>query len=149
MLALDTNVVVDILRARKPHLRTRLAEAVREGHTVIVSSLVLHELAFGAMVSARPDLQLERLNAFLDAHAVEPFTADDALSAARVRADLQRRGVSIEDFDVLIAGHALAREWTLVTANIRDFIRVEELTLLDWSDPEHTRAYGGSGLSPR
>ena len=120
-----------------------------QGTPIIVSALVLHELAFGALVSSRPDLQLTRVDEFLDAYAIEPFTAEDALAAARVRADLRVRGTPIEDGDVLIAGHAISRGWTLVTGNVRDFIRVEGLNLLDWSDPEHPRAYDRSIIRRR
>lgn len=149
MLALDTNVVVAVLRGCRPHLRALLSAAANGGEPIIVSALVLRELAFGALVSARPDVQLTRLDEFLDAYTIEPFTAADALAAARVQADLQRRGAPIQDVDVLIAGHAVSRGWTLVTANVRDFIRIEELALLDWSDPDEPRAYGRPAAAPR
>ena len=140
-LALDTNIVVDVLRRTRPHLRDRLLEARAEGRPIVISAMVLNELAFGAFVSGQPDRQLARVDAFLSVYEIEPFTAEDALTSARIRAELQRKGASIGAFDTLIAGQALAREWTLVTANVRDFIRVEGLTLLDWSDPDTPRLY--------
>jgi len=36
---------------------------------------------------------------------------------------------------MMIAGQALQRGWTVVTGNLREFIRVPNLLLLDWSDP--------------
>jgi tRNA(fMet)-specific endonuclease VapC len=39
----------------------------------------------------------------------------------------------IGPFDTLIAGQALARGMTLVTANMREFSRVEGLRLEDWT----------------
>jgi len=35
----------------------------------------------------------------------------------------------------LIAGQALARNWTVVTANTREFNRVEGLNVIDWTVP--------------
>lgn len=149
MLCLDTNVVVDVLRRRRPHLRERLDAAKREGTAIYISSLVVQELAFGALTSSRPDLQLERMGEFIAAYDVEAFSGDDAMSAARVRADLEARGARIGGMDTMIAGQALARDWTVVTGNVRDFIRVEGLDLLDWTDPDEPRAYRRSAAWPR
>jgi predicted nucleic acid-binding protein len=37
------------------------------------------------------------------------------------------------DYDLLIAGQALRREFTLVTANVTEFARVKGLAWQDWS----------------
>jgi len=42
-----------------------------------------------------------------------------------------RRGA----YDLLIAGQALARELTLVTANVSEFSRVKGLAWQDWAKP--------------
>lgn len=56
-----------------------------------------------------------------------------ALAAARLWADLERRGEMIPAFDLLIAATALERGWSLATADRRDFARVEGLKLIDLS----------------
>jgi tRNA(fMet)-specific endonuclease VapC len=48
---------------------------------------------------------------------------------------LRRRGQAIGPLDGLIAGQALARSWTLVTANRREFDRIEGLNVIDWTQP--------------
>ena len=149
MLCLDTNVVVDVLRGRRPHLRTRLSEEAHRGTAILVSSIVVQELAFGALISARADLQLERLGEFLSAYEVQAFDGDDAFSAARVRADLKARGSEIGIMDAMIAGQALAKGWAVVTANLRDFLRVDGLDVIDWSDAEAPRTYIRSAVRPR
>ena len=42
-----------------------------------------------------------------------------------IKADLERRGTRIEDFDVAVAAHAVALEATLVTDNITHMKRVK------------------------
>ena len=37
-------------------------------------------------------------------------------------------------YDLLIAGQGLARDWTVVTANTREFARVDGLRLETWTD---------------
>ncbi len=63
---------------------------------------------------------------------VVEFDAEDAMSAGKLRADLERGGVGIGPFDTLVAGQALRRGYTLVTANTREFSRVPGLLIEDW-----------------
>ncbi len=52
---------------------------------------------------------------------------------ARLRAELAGQGAPIGPMDTLIAGHALSRGYTLVTGNVREFIRVPGLSVVDWA----------------
>jgi tRNA(fMet)-specific endonuclease VapC len=62
-----------------------------------------------------------------------PFEEVDAEAAGRIRAVLQTRKQPIGPYDTLIAGQALARDLTLVTANQREFARVDGLLWEDWA----------------
>jgi tRNA(fMet)-specific endonuclease VapC len=62
------------------------------------------------------------------------FDDEDAKAAGRVRAALERSGNSIGPYDLLIAGQALARGLTVVTANVSEFGRVPGLELVDWAN---------------
>jgi tRNA(fMet)-specific endonuclease VapC len=70
-------------------------------------------------------------------HGVEvlPIDDEDALVAGQIRATLRAAGTPIGPYDVMIAGHALRRGATLVTANIREFERVDGLTIKNWAVP--------------
>jgi tRNA(fMet)-specific endonuclease VapC len=76
----------------------------------------------------------QRLEVFLAGPIVllslEP---EDARFAGSIRAALQAPGMPIGAYDVLIAGQALARQLTLVTANVSEFSRVKGLTWQDWA----------------
>jgi len=63
------------------------------------------------------------------------MTHEDALSAAKIRQDLRSKGRSIGAYDLLIAGQALNRGWTMVSANLREYTRVENLRVVDWTRP--------------
>jgi tRNA(fMet)-specific endonuclease VapC len=135
VICLDTNAVIAVLNGRPEAVRLRLGAALRAGEAIAISSVVLMELWYGAGKSARPKENTERIGAFL-AGAVDvlPFDANDAAAAGRLRADLQRTGTPIGPFDVLIAGQALRRGATLVTANMSAFSRVAGLSIADWSN---------------
>lgn len=133
MLSLDTSTIIDIMNGRSPVTRRRFYEARSARETFVVSTLVLHELSYGAAISARPGMQTELLAAALDDLPIAPFTATDAEEAARVRLRLRAAGRRIGLADTLIAGQALARGWSVVTANVKDFRRIDGLSIIDWS----------------
>ncbi len=136
---LDTCVAIDALGNRAPHYRQRIEEAISAPGGIVISSFVLHELVYGAMISRKPEMELSLVDGFVERAQVEPWTAEDAIAAARVRVDLRLRGASINAVDSLIAGQALNRGWPVVTSNIKDFIRVPGLEVIDWSDPAGPR----------
>ena len=138
-LCLDTSVVVDVLRASKPHVLHRLVEVESEGLELRMCSFTLHELVYGALISARAELQLMLVDAFVARAPVEPWTPEDGMVSARIRADMKRRGTPVGVVDTMIAGQALSRGWPVVTNNVRDFIHIPGLTIIDWSDPAAAR----------
>jgi len=138
-LCLDTNVVIEIFRGRRPHFRDRLGETELAGHELKLSALVLHELVVGAKISSVPERELNLVDGFVSRATVAPWTAEDAIVAASIRADLAKSGAPIGVVDALIAGQALNNGWAIVTANVREFIRVDGLTIIDWSDPAGAR----------
>lgn len=52
--------------------------------------------------------------------------------AGMLRAELETAGRPIGAYDLLIAGQALRHNLTLVTANVREFSRVQNLLWQDW-----------------
>ena len=121
---LDSNVVIAMLRGQSA-LVARLQQ--QEPLDIAISSLVTHELYYGAFKSGR---ELARIDALR--FRVLDFDRDDARRAGEVRARLDAQGLRIGPYDVLIAGQALARGLTLVTPNIREFTRVEGLKVENW-----------------
>lgn len=133
ILSLDTNVLIELANARRPQVRERYLEAVTGGRQMAVSAIVLQELRFGALISDRPAVELAALDALLADKPIVDFTIADADEVARVRAELERKGRRIGAYDVLIAGQARARDWAVVTANTREFARIDDLEVIDWT----------------
>ena len=106
------------------------------GAETYVSSVVTFELWYGVAKSARQTLNTQRLETFLSGPVIVlPFEDEDSRVAGSVRAALQASGKAIGAYDILIAGQALARELTLVTANVAEFSRVKGLRWQDWAKP--------------
>lgn len=132
-LSLDTNVFIALIRGRDPTVRKAFQAALTGGESLHASLIVLDELLYGAEVHAHPITQRESVRLVLAQVAIAPFDAGDMAAAARMRAQLRRRGTPIGAYDTLIAGQALARGWTVVTANACQFAMVGGLKLIDWT----------------
>lgn len=135
ILSLDTNVMVDVVNGRRPDVRAKYDEALHRGDQLVTCALAAHELLYGASISARPEVHVARANALLADLEVVDLTFGDGLAAVPVRQVLRRRGQAIGTWDLLIAGQALNRGWTLVSANLREFGRVDGLETQDWTKP--------------
>ena len=94
----------------------------------------MFELWYGVFKSSRVRLNSDRLEAFLEAPVgILCFDDDDARAAGLINAELKASGMPIGSYDVLMAGQAIQKNLTLVTANISEFSRVKKLTWQDWS----------------
>lgn len=106
-----------------------LATAPRD---VAVPAVSLYELEVGIAKSVSPRKRGQQLDEFLRWARILPFSRLEARQAAKIRADLERKGTPIGPLDTLIAGTAMAHGATLVTRNMEEFGRVEGLGLENW-----------------
>ena len=67
--------------------------------------------------------------------ALIPFDADCAEEFGRLRPDLRRQGITVDNMDLLIGATALVYDLTLVTHNTRHFQNIPNLRLEDWLTP--------------
>jgi tRNA(fMet)-specific endonuclease VapC len=131
---LDTSAVVALLRNKPPAVRERFRGAEAAGDYLGVSFVVLFELWYGVERSTHVPENTERLRIFLSGDLdVLAFDDEDARSSGRIRAALEKGGTTIGPYDLLIAGQALARGLTVVTASASEFARVEGLGWVDWT----------------
>lgn len=126
---LDTNACIHFLNASHPRLVERVLEQGPTG--LVVSTLSVAELEYGAARSSRPRANLARVRAFLGELHVEPFTHDHAATFGRVKADLVKRGRPIADFDIAIAATALALDLAVVSDD-GDMSHVRGLSVENW-----------------
>ena len=137
MICLDTNAVIDVLNNASSLVRLRIHRTIGMDRPIAISSIVLFELRYGAMKSARPERNVRRIADFLVGPiAVLPFEPGDAEEAGDIRAAVERAGTSIGPYDLLIAAQARRRGALLVTANTREFARVPGLDIEDWAKPD-------------
>jgi tRNA(fMet)-specific endonuclease VapC len=133
MLSLDTNVIIRLVRGRAGNVRKHYGDALLSREAMAISLIVFHELRLGCSLHVNPPAELARVEEVLADLSVEALDEPDMVCAAAAGAVLMRAGGNIGPFDLLIAGQALARDWTVVTANTREFSRIEGLNVVDWT----------------
>jgi tRNA(fMet)-specific endonuclease VapC len=123
---LDTSVCVPVLREKATF------QDLPAPDQTAFSSIVAAELWAGANKLGREHHQFARVKEFLEIFEVLDFSHDAARHYGEIRAELEKKGVSIGPLDLLIAAHARSLGATLITANAGEFKRVKGLKVLAW-----------------
>jgi tRNA(fMet)-specific endonuclease VapC len=131
---LDTNAC--ILHLKSPQsgpIYHRLSTLKKSD--VVVCSVVVAELLYGALHSGNPQKNLSAVNTFLQLFTSLPFEDADARFHAETREHLAKQGLPIGPNDLMIAAIALRNNLTVVTHNTSEFSRVPGLKVEDWQTP--------------
>ncbi len=129
-LLLDTNICIYIIKQQPASVLKRFMEY--QVGDVGISSITLSELRYGVAKSTHYEKNARALDEFITPLEIVPFDEQAAYVYGNIRASLEKAGTPIGSMDMLIAAHALSLELPLVTNNSREFIRVTDLTVLDW-----------------
>ena len=129
MILLDTNTCIYIINHRPPNVLEKFRKY--KAGEVGISSIAASELAYGVAKSGSIKNR-KALDMFLAPMQILPFDSQCLWFYADLRASLEKQGLSIGPMDSLIAAHALSIDGTLVTHNIKEFMRVPKLKLDNW-----------------
>ena len=120
---LDTNVISHIMQGRDAQLLARLTN-VPVGQ-VVMSSVTLAELEYGLHRKGQPVRLKNALTQVLLRMDVLPWDEQVAICYGDFCSKLEAQGISLSDFDMMIAAHALAVDATLVSRD-KAFAQVNE-----------------------
>ncbi|MBB3659338.1 tRNA(fMet)-specific endonuclease VapC [Rhizobium sp. BK650] len=129
---IDTNALISLVAGRSEQLARRIL-ASNEGE-IGLSSIVLHELYYGAYKSRKVAFNLETIRLLAQDFPLLVFDEQDANAAGEIRAGLAATGQPIGPFDALIAAQAKARRLTVITNNVKEFGRIAGLSVEDWTE---------------
>ncbi len=127
---LDTNICIYIIKKRP----ARIFEIFRslEIGEAGISMITLAELEYGVYKSKAPEKNKLALLKFLTPLAMLPLDDKAAHAFGIIRTELEKHGQPIGPYDLLIAAHAYACGYTLVTNNTREFKRIKNLKIANW-----------------
>ncbi len=127
---LDTNICIYLIKKKPENVLIKLHSNIDNG--VSISAITLAELIHGVEASAYPQKNALALNLFLSIVDILPFDDVAAAEYGKICTALRRQGNLIGTMDMLIAAHAKAKGLIIVTNNVREFERVEDLRIENW-----------------
>jgi hypothetical protein len=129
---LDTSTVI---------LLPRLSDPAALPEQPTISAVTLAELSVGPLLASSDEQRALRLAELQQAEAdfdALPFDADAARAFGQVAASLHRAGrkASAKIYDAMIAATAVAHGLPLYTCNPRDFVCIDQLTVVAVPHPD-------------
>ncbi|MCR1795739.1 PIN domain-containing protein [Leptospira sp. id769339] len=131
MYLLDTNICIFLIKKKNQKILDKLKKNLNKG--LFISSLTLAELEFGIENSDYKEKNRVSLIEILSIFDILPFEQSDAQTFGIIKADLKKSGNLIGSIDTLLAAQALSRDLVFITNNTREFNRVKNLKIEDWS----------------
>ena len=129
---LDTNICIYAIKHKPEKVFNKLQEVDPED--VCVSSVTYAELVHGVEKSAAVEKNRLALFMLLANIEIKNFDTDAADCYGKIRADLEKKGTPIGTLDMMIAGHAQSLDLTIVTNNVKEFARVDNLKIENWTE---------------
>ena len=123
---LDTNICIYIIKQKPPKVLARFR--------ALVPSDIGAELEYGVCKSQQQEKNRNALIQFLVPLETVEFDQNAATVYGSIRSELENRGLVIGSMDMLIAAHALSLGVTLVSNNVREFLRISSLFLENWAE---------------
>ena len=127
---LDTNICIYLIKRRPSEVLVQFRQ--HSPQDVAICTITLFELQYGIEKSQYRQRSEDALAKFLLPLDIINLDRSAAIEAAAIRAQLERKGMPIGPYDLLIAGLARSRDMTLVTNNTKEFERIVGLSLENW-----------------
>ena len=112
---LDTNICIYSIKHKPEKVFYRLQK--RDPAEICISSVTYAELVHGVEKSQAVEKNRLALALLLANIEILDFDAAAAESYGKIRADLEKKGTPIGPLDMMIAGHAMSLNYTVVTNN--------------------------------
>jgi len=131
--ALDTNIISFMLK-RNEHIINSYRHANNEGHIFVIPVVAYYEIRRG-LLAVDATVQMQAFMKLCNTFDVVEMSVSSWEKAAEIWAILRKNGTPIgkDDGDIFIAAQCIVGGFTLVTDNIGDFERIDELNFISWS----------------
>ena len=127
---LDTNICIYIIKNKPQSLREKFREF--DVGDLCISSITVSELYYGVYKSLYVEKNILALEHFLRPFDILEYDLNASIEYGKITATLEKSGKVIGGLNMMIAAHALSNKMTLVTNNIKEFERIENLVLDNW-----------------
>ncbi|MDR1149478.1 MAG: type II toxin-antitoxin system VapC family toxin [Spirochaetaceae bacterium] len=127
---LDTNMCIYIIKKKTEHILNELQNKRKDG--LAISTITLAELEYGNENSQYKEKNKIALMQFLTIIDVRPFDEKASKEFGKIKKYLKDRKCLIGPYDMLIGAHAKSLGLILVTNNVKEFERINDLRIENW-----------------
>jgi len=125
---LDTNICIHFFRG-KFNLYEKIDHV--KLRNCAISEITLAELVFGAENSNNPEKNNKLIEELTEQITILPIFESIKLYG-KEKARLRKKGTMISDFDLLIGCTAIENQLVMVTENIKEFNRIQNIEIENW-----------------
>ena len=131
--ALDTNIISFMLKGNEG-IFDSYRKASAKGHVFIIPAVVYYEIRRG-LLAVDATVQMQAFEKMCNTFEVEEMTIDAWEKASQIWTALRKKGTPLgrDDGDIFIAAQCIVNDYTLVTDNTGDFVRIDGLKFINWS----------------
>ena len=130
MYFIDTNTCIYFLNGKFPSVREKFLSLSPKN--IKIASVVKAELLLGGYKSNSREQTLQKVEKFLKPFEIVPFSDEMTAEYAHIRSELERAGKTIGGNDYFIAAIVRNKNGILVTHNVDEFSRINNLKIEDW-----------------
>lgn len=122
----DTDWTIDYLKGKRKIVKI-LQKLFDEGLAMSVISLA--ELYEGIFASKNPKKHLNALQDFLSGVVVLGITDQICQTFGRLRSEQRKKGIVVDNFDLLVGSTGLVHNLTVLTDNIKHFKKIKGIKI--------------------
>ena len=132
---LDTNTIIHYLH-HNPIVVQNFENAISAKNELIIPRIVDYEVRRGFEVKSAPNREIHydeiSRSMFCD---VVNMGENFWHIAAQIYGSLYKQRFTVGDHDIIIGAFCIYNDYTLITANVKDFQNMDRIKLVDWTYP--------------
>ena len=122
MIVIDTDILIEIFDRKSLKGDEALDRILKSGEKIGITAINLHEILYGLHKYAKPVKEVLQL-------PVLSYTKEDAVLAAKLELELERKGITIRRTDAMIAAITINNNASLYTFDMKHFKPMQTLGL--------------------
>jgi predicted nucleic acid-binding protein len=132
MYLFDTDALSQIIKKSPSIIFVRKLASV-DPEKQFTTTITVGEMVYGAYKSSRPEYFIDKLEDLVWQNVqILPFDEGSAKVYGRLRAEIEKKGISLSEPDLRIASISVHYGMTLITGNTKHFSKVQGLMVEDW-----------------
>ena len=129
---LDTNICIYLIKNKPETVYTNIQKHNFED--MCISSITYAELCYGVEKSNYVERNRVALTLMMSRLKIVDFDTKASECYGKIRSDLEKKGTPIGPLDMLIAAHAKSLDCIVVTNNEKEFKKVSNIMVENWTN---------------